>query len=495
VFEGRVASIPAEPWVDVHVPGPRETSPAEGQVRAAVAAVESREAALLTALGSAPSPALVETLLAVEAPEASDAVLLEAVAAWERVAAWAASRQAVLVEELRVRRRAQRQEEFAGDEVAARLAVTRRAGEAKIADASCLARVPVVWDALDGGRIDPYKARVLCDELLALPPALRFDVAAEVVPLADTLTAPQLRARIRRRAIAADPAAAARAHERERARRFVAVEPLRDGMAWLRAFLPAPDAVAVHTTLTAIADAQGSDDPRPMDARRADALVDVVTRWLDAGTTPDGRPLPTKHRRRPHLQVAVAATTLAGADDAPAELAGYGPVTADVARDIAARAAWSAVTVDPRTGEIRAAGPSAGGGRRRAEPGYRPPQALVDDVVARDRTCTFPGCRVPAVRCDIDHAEPYDPSRPADDQTVRENLHALCRHHHRLKTHGGWAVERDDATGLTRWTAPTGHAYVRAPERAVEPPDAGGAEPGGTVGHGGPGADGRPPPG
>lgn len=484
MFEESASVVSPERWLDVCVPGPR--------VEDAFAAAIEREAAMAAeaadarreALGGAPGPELAALLAQLAVPAESDAVLLEAIDAFDRLAAWAASRQAVAVNELRRRRQSQGRAAFVADEVAARLGTTRAAGQRIVGEAMGLEQVPQVWDALDRGAVDPRKAAMLCDEILALPPLLRFDVASEVVPLAGGLTIPALRGRIRRRAMAADPEAACRAHERERRGRYVSLEPVRDGMAWLHAYLPAPDAVAVHATLTAMADAAPSDDPRGVDERRADALVDVVTRWLDAGTCPDGTPLPRRQRRRPHLQVTVAASTLAGDDDAPAELAGYGPISADMARQIARDATWSAIGVDPRTGEARRTGEGRDGpgpaGRARggappggappggaspggAPPGYRPLAALADDVLARDRTCTFPGCRVPAMRCDLDHIEPFDPTMPAEDQTVGTNLHALCRHHHNLKTHGGWRVERDEATGRTLWTAPTGHEYAREP--------------------------------
>lgn len=223
--------------------------------------------------------------------------------------------------------------------------------------------------------------------------------------------------------------------------------------------------MAVYTTLTALADAAAPDDPRPVAARRADALVDLVTPYLDAGVGPDGRALPVRQRRRPHLQVTASATTLLGLDDQPGELAGYGPIPASMARAIAAGATWRPLLVDERTGELRGRGPIR----------YRPSSDLVARVVDRDRTCTFPGCRVPAARCDIDHIEPFDPARPPDQQTRAPNLQALCRHHHLLKTHGGWQVVRDDDAGTTEWSAPTGHEYARAPgevgapERARDP--------------------------
>lgn len=469
MFEESASVVSPEVWLDVCVPGPRvEDEFAAELERGALAEAEAADARR-EALGGAPGPALAALLARLAVPAEPDAVLLEAIDAFDRLAAWVASRQAVAVNELRRRRQSQGRAAFVADEVAARLGTTRAAGQRVVGEAMGLEQVPQVWDALDRGAVDPRKAAMLCDEILALPPLLRFDVASEVVPLAGGLTIPALRGRIRRRALAADPEAARRAHERERRGRYVSLEPVRDGMAWLHAYLPAPDAVAVHAALTAMADAAPSDDPRGVDERRADALVDVATRWLDAGTCPDGTPLPRRQRRRPHLQVTVAASTLAGDDDAPAELAGYGPISADMARRIARCATWSPVEVDARTGEARAVADRRCGQARHGAPpgsppaGYRPPAALVDDVLARDRTCTFPGCRVPAMRCDLDHIEPFDPRLPAEDQTVGENLHALCRHHHNLKTHGGWRVERDEATGRTLWTAPTGHEYVREP--------------------------------
>ncbi|WP_203433757.1 hypothetical protein, partial [Jiangella asiatica] len=46
--------------------------------------------------------------------------------------------------------------------------------------------------------------------------------------------------------------------------------------------------------------------------------------------------------------------------------------------------------------------------------------------------------------------------------------------HHLLKHRGGWTVHRD-TTGNTVWTSPTGHTYIKPPERIgpakQEPPD------------------------
>ena len=95
--------------------------------------------------------------------------------------------------------------------------------------------------------------------------------------------------------------------------------------------------------------------------------------------------------------------------------------------------------------------------------GYVPSPRLRRQVQLRDTTCVFPWCSRPARACDVDHVVPYAPGRPgqqAPAQTRTPNLGALCRSHHRLKTHTGWRVE-SPATGLFVWTSPHGHRYRR----------------------------------
>ena len=50
--------------------------------------------------------------------------------------------------------------------------------------------------------------------------------------------------------------------------------------------------------------------------------------------------------------------------------------------------------------------------------------------------------------------------------TVPENLQALFRRHHRLKTHGDWDVHlsetRVNTTPVAIWTAPSGRQYEAA---------------------------------
>ncbi|MDR1186268.1 MAG: HNH endonuclease, partial [Bifidobacteriaceae bacterium] len=73
---------------------------------------------------------------------------------------------------------------------------------------------------------------------------------------------------------------------------------------------------------------------------------------------------------------------------------------------------------------------------------------------ARDRGCCVPNCSAPPGRCEADHRVPYDPARPAIEQTTGSNMQLLCKAHHQLKTHHGWAHNHDPATGQTTITPP-----------------------------------------
>ncbi|OPX05123.1 HNH endonuclease signature motif containing protein [Mycobacterium sp. AT1] len=100
-------------------------------------------------------------------------------------------------------------------------------------------------------------------------------------------------------------------------------------------------------------------------------------------------------------------------------------------------------------------------GQAPPEPRYRPSKKLADFVRCRDMTCRFPGCKVPATNCDVDHTIPW-PYGP----TAASNLKCLCRRHHLLKTfwggESGWR-ERQLDDGTIVWTAPDGRTHATTP--------------------------------
>ncbi len=187
-------------------------------------------------------------------------------------------------------------------------------------------------------------------------------------------------------------------------------------------------------------------DNRNIEMKRADALTEICGDLL-ARISDDYQP----HRRPVSINITMDLPTALGLADNPAELAGYGPIPASVARHLSSDAKWRKFVTDPGTGNLLSFGRES----------YIPPQPLVDFLTARDRTCRFPGCSQPARVSDIDHAIPWKEG----GLTSPENLGLLCRRHHRMKTHDGWNLE-SFADGSCKWTSPAGKEFF-VPARPI----------------------------
>ena len=185
------------------------------------------------------------------------------------------------------------------------------------------------------------------------------------------------------------------------------------------------------------------------DMRRADALSSICAQFLsqlDDAVTPHRRPLT--------VNVTIDLPTLLGLAENPGQLAGYGPIPAAVARELASDGRWKRFITEPQTGNLLDFGRES----------YEPPQQLKDFLIARDRTCRFPGCRRSALLSDLDHAESWD----SGGRTSAENIGALCRRHHRLKTHDGWSIE-SFPDGSCTWRSPLGKEFFTPARSANEP--------------------------
>lgn len=262
----------------------------------------------------------LDVITAATAPrpeDVQDDELVELIQAWERLAAWSAAGQLAAVAELARRRprsladgqggavdagdpRLPEVSEFAVDEVAAALRLSRPAAGARLHLAVELSRLPATAAALAGGTIDVPRARAVVDAVTVLDAPLAAAVEEQVLRRAGQQTVGQLRSALSRAVLSADPAAADARHERAVAGRRVTLRPARDGMAELWALLPADAAVAVYQRIDALARRTGADDPRTRDARRADALVAAVLGpALDtpAASCPRPPPLPIRPAR------------------------------------------------------------------------------------------------------------------------------------------------------------------------------------------------------
>ena len=128
-------------------------------------------------------------------------------------------------------------------------------------------------------------------------------------------------------------------------------------------------------------------------------------------------------------------------------------VPAMTAWALAAGGTWRRLVTDPASGTVLDVG------RTR----YRPPAGLADLVRARDRACVFPTCQTPAERCDIDHLTAWSQG----GTTSLDNLATLCEAHHRLKHTPGWALTRDQASGILSWHTPDKTVYQRHPNGTI----------------------------
>jgi hypothetical protein len=147
--------------------------------------------------------------------------------------------------------------------------------------------------------------------------------------------------------------------------------------------------------------------------------------------------------------IRVDLTTLAGLDEKPGDIPGWGPVLSDIARQIADSASsWRITVTDPDTGR-----PVYTGTARR-----RPTVTQRRQLEALVPTCVFPGCRVPATNTDIDHIVEFSRGGP----TTRSNSAPVCRHDHMAKTVGGWQLAQPEPQTY-QWTSPHGHTYVTRP--------------------------------
>ncbi len=269
--------------------------------------------------------------------------------------------------------------------------------------------LPMVLDALSSGHLDLGKAQEIAHGTVAMTAQGRAALAQAACHYAPTHTRGQLRAWLARHIATIEPEAAEHRRKQARKDRRVWVRPETDGMASLGAYLTAEEAQTCYDSLRLAA----SNTDGPVDAARADELVARLT------GTPADQPIP--------VQILI---TPAGH-----ELAGYGPISQTHAHQLC-----------DGTARIRLDKPQP-------STQYRPSPTLTRYVKTRDRHCRFPGCRRPAMHCDLDHRTPHPIGA-----TSAANLQCLCRYHHRLKTHTNWKVSAAPHGTLT-WTSPTGRTY------------------------------------
>jgi hypothetical protein len=347
--------------------------------------------------------------------------------------------------------------------------------------------------AFRAGIVGQRKAAIIASATAQLDPAEARAAEAKVLDRAGTLTPPALRAAIQRAVMQVAPNKAKQRREHEAKKTRVERWAEASGNAGLAGReLPPAQVLAADQRVTAWAkELRKAGVEGGMDVLRARAYLDILL-GMDSrllGTKPDETRQSPANAIPPGFAGSVTLTipeaTVTGRADRPGELGGIGPIDPDLARDLVGAAArnprstWC-VTVTDKDGHAVGHG-CARPARRRKPDGHDPPFTLTpadqpdlpggygtwrfstgqQDLLikigplptgqcdhrheakghdpgvmlrhlteVRHATCTGPGCRRPASRCDFEHNIPYD--LPG---------------------------------GYVRWTMPSGRQYVTEPTR------------------------------
>lgn len=321
------------------------------------------------------------------------------------------------------------------------------------------------------GHIGDRSAQLVAGATDHLDRANRQRVDADLASELPSLSAQRAAASARRLAYALDPAAAVERSRRERSQRRVTLRPAPDTMSLLSACLPVEQGVACWAALHRSADdLVGRGDGRTRGQIMADTLVERVTgqaRANDVGLD---------------VSVMIGVDTLLDPECAgSAEISGFGPIPAAVARELIAtsrgRRLWRRLFTAPirkssREEGGRETGQTIVGGdpHRRRFDGW-----LAEFIRLRDRHCRDPFCDAPIRH--LDHVRPFRDG----GLTTAENGRAVCARGNYVREMPGWRVDLaaaddrgPDAPSQLEGrrhavviTTPTGHRYTSS---APKPP-------------------------
>ena len=400
-----------------------------------------------------------------------DAGRVAAIRALERLACVTTAAQAQLSVELDV---SQRQQAVAGVPaarqgrgVAAQVALARREspnrGQRHLSLAKVVAaELPATWRAWRGGQITEWKATLIARETGCLSLADRLAVDAAVAGDPERLAAMGERALVKAVQAAAyelDPESFVTRRRNAVADRHVTLRPAPDTMTWLTALLPVSEGVATYAALVGSADsARAAGDPRSKGQLMADTLVASVVGSSGTADSSSDQPGST-HASAISLGPVMSDAALFGGSDEPALLEGFGPVPAELARELISGACdrrervWlRRLYTHPATGELVSMDSA---GRR-----FR--HSLGRFLRLRDQVCRTPWCDAPIRHGD--HAEDHAAGGP----TSAVNGQGLCEACNLAKQAPGWRARPSrDPTGGHVVTTTTGHRYSSRPPIAA----------------------------
>lgn len=311
--------------------------------------------------------------------------------------------------------------------------ISEGAARGRVRIAGAVSALPEAGMALEHGELSSDHLSALARAIEEVGPGPVAGAEATLVEWGRQSSARRFARRLRRWVLRQQEKAGVPPDEMPRKQRRVSLggDPVA-GLGRLLAELPVDEFAIVTNVLWSLVEEQWraerrTDEPMPRDEptipqRLADALVEMASRA--AGATVGDR-----NKARPIVAVTIDSDTLMGrlAAAGRATLADGTPVPVEMARRYACEADIYPAVLG---GESRPL--DVGRGRRLATRHQRVA------MLARSKTCEWPGCSVPAGWCQAHHLDPWESGGGTDI----DNLAWMCNGHHHLAHEGGWEVER-----------------------------------------------------
>lgn len=332
-----------------------------------------------------------------------------------------------------------------GRGVAAQVALATRTshhrGQRRLGLAKILAtEMPFTREALRAGHITEWKATILARETACLSRQDRAEVDRRIAGdprRVEGMGDRELEHAARSLAEKLDVEAAVRRRRVAESERRVTLRPVPDTMCRVSAEVPVAAGVAVLKSLRDAADsARAAGDPRTRGQVMADTLVERVLGTRDA--------VPV------NVDLLVSDEVLLGDRDDAAHLDGYGPIPAELARELVTRADQEGMATlrrlyrQPETGSLVALD-----SQTRCFPA-----GLARLIRLRDQICRTPWCDAPIRH--TDHVVPAEVEGP----TSELNGQGLCEACNHAKQAPGWRARPSPGPRHTVvLTTPSGHSY------------------------------------
>lgn len=319
--------------------------------------------------------------------------------------------------------------------------------------------MPCTLAALRAGAISEWRATLIVRETGCLSETDRAEVDRLIAADRQRLAAmgdKEIVAEVQQHAYRLDPHVWVNRRAKAESERSVTIRPAPDSMAYLTALLPMAQGVAAYKTLRdAVSSSRATGDDRSDGHVMADALVQrLIDGGADSGDA-SGQPSVSVM-----VNLTVSDRVLFGECSDAGHVEGYGPVPADLARDLVHRSGTAGLARLRRVYAKSDSGTVVTMDRRTR----LFPKDLASLIRIRDRTCRTPYCDAPIRH--IDHLEPA----AAGGETSMANGQGLCEACNHAKQARRWHSRgRIGPSGRHRSviTTPTGHRYVSDAPPAV----------------------------